>query len=71
MSLITLWRGEVELSPLPRRRVKISENGVEQSPFIGATIRAEVKASDVQGAVFELEEPNGRGASPLATLDVC
>ena len=49
MSLITLWHGEVELPALPRRRVKVGENAVEQSPFPGAVVRAEVKASDVQG----------------------
>ena len=43
MSLITLWHGEVELPPLPRRRVKIGENVVEQSPFPGAIVAAEIK----------------------------
>ena len=49
MSLITLWHGEVELPALPRRRVKVGENAVEQSPFPGAVVRAEVKASEVRG----------------------
>lgn len=49
MSLITLWHGEIELPALPRRRVKIGENVVEQTPFLGAIVRADVKASDFQG----------------------
>ena len=49
MSLITLWHGEVELPPLPRRRVKIGSNVVEQSPFFGAIVLADIKASDIHG----------------------
>lgn len=49
MSLFTLWRGEVEIAPLPRRRVRIGENVVEQTPFLGAVVAATIKVSDIPG----------------------
>jgi superfamily II DNA or RNA helicase len=49
MAVTTLWHGEIDLPPLPRRRIKIGGNVVEQTPFLGAEISAQVTTSDVPG----------------------
>lgn len=49
MSLITLWHGKLDLPALPRRRVKVGDNVVEQTPFLGATTCAKIKTSEVSG----------------------
>lgn len=49
MTLLTLWHGEVDIPSLPRRRIKIGGNVVEQTPLLGFRVYAEMKTCDVPG----------------------
>lgn len=63
MTLLTLWYGEINIPALPRRRVKIGGNVVEQTPFLGMRVKAEVKTCDVAGhdlLVTKLHSPFDR-----------
>lgn len=56
MSLITLWQGRLDIPALPNRRVKVGNNVVEQTPFLGATTSATIKPSEISG--HDLVETN-------------
>lgn len=49
MSLFHKWRGELQLPPLPERRMRIGSNLVVQSVFPGTSCKAEIADSQVKG----------------------
>jgi hypothetical protein len=49
MTLLTLWRGQADIPALPRRRIKVGSNVVEQTPFLGLRVAAEIKTCDIPG----------------------
>lgn len=49
MGLFPTWQGEIELPPLPERRVVIGSNWVVQNLFPGGIFAAKISDSDVDG----------------------
>lgn len=60
MGLFPTWQGEIELPPLPERKVVIGSNWIVQRLFPGGTFAAKISDSEVNGhdsVTTELEAP--------------
>jgi superfamily II DNA or RNA helicase len=60
MSLFPKWHGQVELAPLPERRIRVGNNSIFQDVFGGAICRATISDSQISGhdvILTELDPP--------------
>ena len=60
MGLFPTWQGEIELPPLPERKLVVGSNWVVQKLFPGGVFAARISDSEVKGhdlVTTELEAP--------------
>ncbi len=77
MSLFIKWVGEIELPPLPERKLKVGKNYVHQTVFRGVKCRARISDAQIRGydlITFEMAPPfkevllRHRGARRIETV---
>lgn len=49
MSLFPKPLGTIELPPLPERKIKVGGNWIVQTPFLGASTKAQISSSHFKG----------------------